>query len=90
MQLSPVQTYLSDLHAVSGVGVPETSGYPALSNLLNAVGDSLKPKIFTVINPANKGAGIPDGGLFSKRDLSCRLTLNRRLLHSEHRRVSNR
>ena len=42
---SPVADYLNDLHAIAGVGVPETSGYPALRNLLNAVGDTLKPKI---------------------------------------------
>jgi hypothetical protein len=33
------------------------------------VGDSLKPKITAVIHPANSGAGIPDGGLFSAKEL---------------------
>lgn len=65
----PVADYLKELHDISGVGVPETSGYPALRNLLNAVGDSLKPKITAVIHPANNGAGLPDGGLFSAKDL---------------------
>jgi hypothetical protein len=65
----PVADYLHELYLHSGVGVPETSGYPALSKLLNAVGDSLKPKISTVINPANNGAGIPDGGLYSAKEL---------------------
>lgn len=65
----PVAQYLNELHTISGVGVPETSGYPALSNLLNAVGESLKPKITAVIHPSNKGAGIPDGGLFSLKDI---------------------
>jgi hypothetical protein len=65
----PVADYLHELYLVSGVSVPETSGYPALSNLLNAVGDSLKPKICAVIHPSNNGAGIPDGGLFSLKDL---------------------
>lgn len=65
----PVADYLHELYLHSGVGVPETSGYPALSKLLNAVGESLKPKISVVINPANSGAGIPDGGLYSAKEL---------------------
>jgi hypothetical protein len=65
----PVADYFNDLHQSLGVGVPETSGYPALRNLLNAVGDTLKPKINAVIHPANQGAGIPDGGLFSAKEL---------------------
>jgi hypothetical protein len=48
--MSPhVLEYLNELHMISGVDVPETSGYPALRNLLNAVGDTLKPKIAAVI-----------------------------------------
>ncbi len=66
---SPVADYLVELHSISGIGVPETSGYPALSKLLNAVGETLKPKITAVIHPANSGAGIPDGGLFSAKEL---------------------
>lgn len=69
MSAAPVAEYFSELHMISGVGVPETSGYPALRNLLNAVGDTLKPKIAAVIHPSNSGAGIPDGGLFSTREL---------------------
>lgn len=65
----PVALYLSDLHQSLGVGVPETSGYPALRNLLNAVGDTLKPKIVAVLHPSSTGAGLPDGGLFAKKDL---------------------
>lgn len=65
----PVADYLHELYLVSGVSVPETSGYPALSKLLNAVGETLKPKISAVIHPANNGAGIPDGGLFSQKEL---------------------
>jgi hypothetical protein len=65
----PVADYLADLYQSLGLGVPETSGYPALRNLLNAVGDSLKPKIAAVLHPANTGAGLPDGGLFSAKEL---------------------
>ena len=43
----------------------ETSYYPALSNLLNEVGKHLKPRVRCVINLANRGAGLPDGGLFT-------------------------
>src|SRR5271170_4670479 len=59
--------YLLDLKRVraSGAGVPETSYYPALSNLFNAVGKTLKPKVRCVINISNQGAGLPDGGLFT-------------------------
>ncbi len=45
--------------------VKETSGYPALSVLLNEVGKTLKPKVRCVINLQNQGAGLPDGGLYS-------------------------
>ena len=65
----PVAEYFTDLHQSLGVGVPETSGYPALSKLLNAVGDTLKPKITVVIHPAKGDAGIPDGGFFSAKEL---------------------
>ncbi len=64
---NPVEQYFRDLHQIhgSGAGVAETSYYPALSTLLNAVGASLKPKVHCIIHLTNKGAGIPDGGLFS-------------------------
>lgn len=67
--MHPVEAYLTQLHASLGAGTPETSGYPALSNLLNAVGESLKPKTTAVIHPANNGVGIPYGGLFSTKEL---------------------
>ncbi len=53
----PAEAYFTQLHSSLGVGVPETSGYPALANLLNAVGESLKPKITAVIHPVYQGAG---------------------------------
>jgi hypothetical protein len=64
--MSALATYLRELNDVhsSGAAVPETSYYPALSNLLSEVGDSLRPKVRCVINPKNQGGGIPDGGLF--------------------------
>ena len=55
---------LADIHATGG-GVAETSYYPALINLLNAVGETLKPKVLAVSQLQNTGAGNPDAGLFS-------------------------
>jgi Type ISP C-terminal specificity domain/N-6 DNA Methylase len=63
----PLATYLQELSLIksSGAGVEETSGYTALSNLLNEVGKTLKPRVRCIINLRNKGAGLPDGGLFT-------------------------
>jgi hypothetical protein len=62
-----LEDYLGELQAIraTGAGVPETSYYPALANLFNAVGDALKPKVRCVINLSDQGAGLPDGGLFT-------------------------
>ncbi len=62
-----VQEYLSELWAIrrSGAGVPETSYYPALANLFNAVGRTLRPKVRCIIHTRDQGGGIPDGGLFT-------------------------
>ena len=64
--------YLDELRAIraTGAGVPETSYYPALSNLFNAVGDALRPKVRCVISLADRGAGLPDGGLFTADQFS--------------------
>jgi len=67
--MTPVESYLADLYAVRGAGTPETSGYPALANLLNEVGGALRSKITAAIHPANSGAGLPDGGLLSAKEL---------------------
>ena len=62
-----LEDYLTELKAIHGMGggVAETSYYPALSNLFNAVGKTLKPKVRCIINLSNLGAGMPDGGLFT-------------------------
>lgn len=57
-------TDLRDTH-VSGVGVKETSYYPYLSNLLNFIGKTLKPKVRCIIHPRSIGAGLPDGALIT-------------------------
>ncbi|MDQ2731606.1 MAG: DNA methyltransferase, partial [Armatimonadota bacterium] len=62
---------MSELHYVrsTGTGVKETSYYPALSNLLNTIGKTLKPTVRCIINLKNQGAGIPDGGFFTPDQL---------------------
>jgi hypothetical protein len=69
--MHPLETYLQDLRAThsSGAGVKETSYYPALANLLNEVGKTLKPKVRCIINLQNVGAGLPDGGLFTEEQI---------------------
>jgi hypothetical protein len=69
--MTHLETYLSDLHKTRATGeaVKETSYYPALSKLLDAVGSQLKPKVNVVINTKNRGAGLPDGGLFTATQL---------------------
>jgi hypothetical protein len=69
--MNVLEEYLQELHEIrsSGSAVKETSYYPALSNLLNAIGKGLKPRVRCVINIKNRGAGIPDGGLFSSDQL---------------------
>jgi hypothetical protein len=62
-----VQSYLTDIGKIRGTraNVPETSFYPALERLLIEVGKSLSHKVRCVMTLANRGAGLPDGGLFS-------------------------
>ena len=69
--MNPLETYLEELYAIrsSGAAVRETSGYPALANLLNAIGHTLKPKVRCFIHVKNSGAGLPDGGLFTPDQL---------------------
>ncbi len=64
--MTPLTRYLTDMANIHQLGgVKETAFYPALSDLLNAVGRSLKPSVFCVIHPHNIGAGLADGGLFT-------------------------
>ena len=61
-------TDLSRMHA-SGGATGERSSYGPLANLLNAVGDALKPKVFCVGELADQGAGHPDFGLYAARQV---------------------
>ena len=66
-----VEAYLADLRRVraSGGATGERSSYGPLANLLNAVGGALKPKVFCVVELADQGAGHPDVGLYSAKQL---------------------
>lgn len=62
-----IERYLTDMGEVRGSrsNVAETSFYPPLERLLSDIGKNLSPKVRCVINLADRGAGLPDGGLFS-------------------------
>ena len=53
----------------SGGGTGERSYYPALANLLGAVGHGLKPKVFCVLEGADQGAGHPDYALYTAKQV---------------------
>ncbi len=62
-----VETYLADLQRIrsSGGATGERSSYGPLAGLLNAIGATLKPKVFCVGELADQGAGHPDFGLYA-------------------------
>ena len=64
---SIVEQYLSELRRLraSGGATGELSTYTALANLLDAVGATLRPKVFCVVGLADQGAGHPDIGLYA-------------------------
>ena len=66
-----VKAYFEDLRRVrtSGGGTHERSYYPPLTNLLNAVGTGLRPKVFCVSELAHQGAGHPDLGLYAAKQV---------------------
>ena len=66
-----IETYLADLRRVSASGgaTGERSSYGPLANLLNAVGATLKPKVFCVGELADQGAGHPDFGLYAAKQV---------------------
>ena len=66
-----VEEYLEHLRRIraSGGGTGERSYYPPLSNLLNAVGGALRPKVFGITEMADQGAGHPDFGLYAARQV---------------------
>lgn len=62
----PVAEYLRALSQKhhTGQATDETSYYPPLEQLLNLIGATLSPSVGAVMTIRNRGAGIPDGGLF--------------------------
>ena len=67
-----VDDYFAELRRIraTGGGTGELSYYPPLNNLLNAVGGSLRPKVYCVSQLAQQGAGHPDFGLYAARQVS--------------------
>ena len=66
-----VEAYFTELRLVRGSGgaTDERSHYVPLANLLNAVGRTLRPKVFCVQELANQGAGHPDFGLYTTQQV---------------------
>ena len=66
-----VAAYCADLGRVraSGGATGERSNYGPLNVLLNAVGTALNPKVFCVGELADQGAGHPDFGLYTARQV---------------------
>ncbi|WP_400765480.1 type ISP restriction/modification enzyme [Methylosinus sporium] len=65
--LDIVENYFAamrDVHRI-GAGTKERSYYPAVAELLNAIGQELKPKVICLSDLGDAGAGHPDFGLFA-------------------------
>ncbi len=69
--VAAVEAYFTDLRLIraSGGGTDERSFYPPLTNLLNAVGGTLRPRVFCVSELAQQGAGHPDLGLYAAKQV---------------------
>ena len=70
-QRAAVEAWFADLARVqaSGGATGERSVYAPLAKLLDAVGATLKPKVFCVQELADQGAGHPDFGLYAARQM---------------------
>ncbi len=69
--IAAVEAYFTGLRQVRGSGgaTGERSYYPALKNLLDAIGRTLSPKVFCVPEVADQGAGHPDFALYTARQV---------------------
>ena len=67
----PIESYLAKLAEIraSGHATDETSFYPAIEGLLSEIGNRLKPGVRPILQLKNRGAGLPDGGLFTQDQL---------------------
>ena len=65
------EAYFADLRRIraSGGATGERSSYGPLANLLNAVGATLRPRVFCVGELADQGAGHPDFGLYAAKQV---------------------
>jgi hypothetical protein len=65
--MTPLENFLKDVQEIhaSRAGVDETSYYGALDTLFNEHGKTLKPRVRCILHIKNRGAGLPDGGLFT-------------------------
>ena len=66
-----VETFFAELRRIqaTGASTAELSYYSPLSNLLNSVGAGFNPKVLCITEPAGQGAGRPDLGLFTSRQM---------------------
>ena len=66
-----VEVYLADLRRIraSGGATGERSYYSPLTNLMNAIGSTLRPNVFCVGELAQQGAGHPDLGLYNAKQV---------------------
>jgi len=64
---APPDLYLDEIAKVKATkaGTKETSYYPAVAMVVNAVGQKLKPSVYCLHHPSGKD-GIPDFGLFEQ------------------------
>lgn len=72
--LDIVESYFAtvrDVHRI-GAGTKERSYYPAVAELLNAIGQELKPKVICLSDLGDAGAGHPDFGLFAANQVQKR------------------
>ncbi len=62
-----VENYLKEIDEIrsTGGGVDETSYYTPFCNLINTIGETLKPNIKCISQLRNTGAGNPDFGIFT-------------------------
>ncbi len=64
-----VEKFFTELRRIQATGAPtaELSYYSPLSNLLDSVGAGFNPRVFCITEPAGRGAGRPDMGLYTSR-----------------------
>ena len=66
-----VETFFTELRRIrqSGAATDERSTYFPLATLLTAVGATLKPRVFCIVEPTDQGAGHPDLYLYVEKQL---------------------